>query len=103
MLASLYHTGYHSTIALNIKDPTTEQLAAEVAGLTGESKTRAVRTALEERRARLLGERRAADRVARRQRFLEDEVWPQLPPDVRGQRITKEEREAILGYGPGGV
>lgn len=90
-------------MALNIKDPTTEQLAAEVAGLTGESKTRAVRTALEERRTRLLEAQGSAGRTARRQRFLEDEVWPQLPPDVRGQRITIEEREAILGYGPGGV
>jgi antitoxin VapB len=90
-------------MALNIKDPATEQLAAEVAGLTGETKTRAVRTALEERRARLLEERSLAERAARRQRFLEEEVWPQIPPSVRGKRITKDEREAILGYGPGGV
>jgi antitoxin VapB len=37
------------------------------------------------------------------QRFLEEEVWPQLPPDVRGQPMTKAEREEILGYGPDGV
>jgi antitoxin VapB len=40
-------------VALNIKDPQTEKLAAEVAALTGESKTRAVRVALQERRDRL--------------------------------------------------
>ena len=31
-------------MALNIKDPETERLAAEVAAITGESKTRAVRS-----------------------------------------------------------
>lgn len=42
-------------------------------------------------------------RGARLLRFLEREVWPALPPDVLGKPITKEEREAILGYGPYGV
>jgi len=90
-------------MALSIKDPEAERLAAEVAALAGESKTRAVRVALEERRARLLDERQAAERAARRQRFLEEEVWPQIPASVRGKRISKDEREAVLGYGPGGV
>ncbi len=40
-------------MALNIKDRETEKLAAEVAAITGESKTRAVRIALEERKQRL--------------------------------------------------
>ncbi|MDQ3407282.1 MAG: type II toxin-antitoxin system VapB family antitoxin, partial [Chloroflexota bacterium] len=39
---------------LNIKDAQAEILASEVAALTGESKTRAVRQALVERRDRLL-------------------------------------------------
>ena len=37
-------------MALSIKDPEAERLAAEVAAMTGESKTRAIRVALEERK-----------------------------------------------------
>ena len=89
-------------MALNIKDPETERLAAEVAGITGESKTAAVRTALRERRQRLRRRETAAEREARLLRFLETEIWPHIPPDVRGTRITKAEREEILGIGPEG-
>ena len=38
---------------LNIKDPVTERLAAEVARLAGETKTGAIRTSLLERKERL--------------------------------------------------
>jgi len=48
-------------VALNIKDPETERLAAEAAALTGDSKTGAVRQALRE-----LIERRSASRSFRR-------------------------------------
>ena len=51
-------------MALNIKDPEAERLAAEVAALTGETKTRAVRVALQERRNRL--PRRVAPQDRRR-------------------------------------
>ena len=40
-------------MALNIKDPETEKLAAEVAAITGETKAHAVKVALRERRQRL--------------------------------------------------
>jgi hypothetical protein len=40
-------------MALNLKNAQVERLAAEVAKLTGESKTEAIRRALEERRRRL--------------------------------------------------
>lgn len=89
-------------MALNIKDAETERLAAEVAELAHESKTRAVRVALEERRERLVG-RPAASRAARLRRFLTDEIWPQLPDDVRGRPVTKADREAVLGLGPDGL
>ena len=39
-------------MAMSIKDERTEQLAAEVAAIAGESKTEAIRQALIERRAR---------------------------------------------------
>ena len=90
-------------MALNIKDPETEKLAAEVAAITSESKARAVKVGLQERRQRL------AVRVVRRagaeelRRFLAQEVWPQVPRRVLGKRVTRRDREAILGYGPEGV
>jgi antitoxin VapB len=90
-------------MALNIKDPETERLAAEAAALTGDSKTGAVRQALRE-----LIDRRSAGRVAeqreeRLRRFLEEEVWPLLPADQLGQPLSKAEQEELLGIGPDGV
>jgi len=90
-------------MALNIKDPETEKLAAEVAALTGESKTGAVKTALRERKERLAFRVAPRDGTAALVKFLEDEVWPHVPRQVRGKRISKRERERILGYGPDGV
>ena len=90
-------------MALNIKDQRTEQLAAEVAAMTGESKTRAVRVALEERKQRLALRGGQRDRAKDLRRFLEQEVWPALPRRVLGKRVTRREREAILGYGRAGV
>ena len=90
-------------MALNIKDPETERLAAEVAAITGESKTRAVKVALQERRQRLAVRVVRRDRVQEIRRFLEEEVWPQVPRKVIGKQVTRREREAILGYGPEGV
>jgi antitoxin VapB len=89
-------------MALNIKDAETVRLAAEVAAMTGESKTRAVRVALEERKRRLGLRGDRGDRGDSLRRFLEHEVWPQIPPDLLGKGISREEQEAILGYGPEG-
>lgn len=90
-------------MALNIKDPATERLVTEVAGLTGETKTGAVRAALEERRDRLARRSVSEARRERLQRLLEQEIWPQVPPEARGRPMSREEREEILGYGPEGV
>jgi antitoxin VapB len=90
-------------MALNIKDPETEQLAAQVAALAGETKTRAVKTALRERKERLAARVTERDRAHDLRRFLTDEVWPQVPEDVLGKPISRAEREAILGYGPHGL
>jgi len=89
-------------MALNIKNSVVERLAADVARLTGESKTEAIRRALEERRGRL----RSASgdtRRARVLRFLEKKVWPAVPKTQAGRRLTRAEEDEILGYGPGGV
>jgi antitoxin VapB len=96
-----HHRG--TAIALNIKDRETERLAAEVAAITGESKTRAVKVALQERRERLAVRAARRDHVADLRRFLEQEVWPQIPRTVLGRRVTRRERERILGYGSEGL
>ena len=90
-------------MALNIKNAEVERLAAEIAELTGESKTEAIRVALLERRARL--RYRIADeaRSNRILRFLETEVWSRIPKDQLGRAPGREERERILGYGEEGV
>jgi antitoxin VapB len=90
-------------MALNIKDPETERLASEVSSLTGESKTRAIRKALEERKERLAFQVHRREKGAELRRFLEEEVWPQLPKSVRGRRLSRKEEDAILGYGKKGV
>jgi antitoxin VapB len=90
-------------MALNIKNEAVERLAAEVAALTGETKTEAVRRALVERRARLRMQGSAGGRVSRRRRFLEREVWSRVPADQSGRAPDRAERERILGYGDRGV
>ena len=87
---------------LNIKNAEVERLVAEVARLTGESKTEAIRRALDERKRRLKGST-VADRRTRVIKFLERKVWPTIPKDQLGRRLTRAEEDAILGYGPAGV
>ena len=90
-------------MALNIKNSEVETLAAEIASLTGESKTEAIRRALLDRKARLSLGRTRSPKLERWERFLRDRVWNQIPAESFGQPISKQEREEILGYGPGGV
>ena len=90
-------------MALNIKNPAVERLAAEVAALTGESKTEAIRQALLDRRQRLVIRRGKTTKTARLQRLMRNRIWPAIPAHLLGQRISKQEREGILGYGPDGV
>lgn len=101
----LVESAYDYTMALNIKDQETEKLAAEVAELTGDSKTGAVREALRQRRDRLELERGGKEKRRRDlRRFLETEIWPKIPEELRGgPPMTKAEREELLGYGPEGV
>jgi antitoxin VapB len=89
-------------MGLNIKNSDVERLAAEVARLTGESKTEAIRRALEERRSRLKTSS-SARRRTRVLRFLEKRVWSTLPKAQIGRRMSRAEEDDLLGYGPGGV
>ena len=89
-------------MALNIKNPRVERLAAELSRITGETKTEVIRQALEDSKARLSFKLRPLNRVKQVMQYLESEVWPNIPPRFRGKKITKAEREAILGIGSGG-
>ena len=91
------------TTALNIKNADVERLAAEVAGLANESKTEAIRRALVDRKERLMIRRVKSSRPDRLRALFQDRIWPQVPVSVRGRRISRKEREKILGYGPSGV
>lgn len=43
------------------------------------------------------------ERAARLRRVLEREIWPTVPAEVTGTRLSKAEEEAILGYGESGA
>jgi antitoxin VapB len=90
-------------MAVNIKNNDVENLLNELALLTGESKTETVRQALLERRRRLTAQTTVRQPEIRLLTFLEEEVWPQIPAEQLGVRLTKAEEEAILGYGEDGV
>jgi antitoxin VapB len=90
-------------VAISIKNAEVERLIAEIAALTGEGKTETVRRALEERRERLAFRITNESKATRLRRFLEQEVWPVMPKEELGRKLTKEEEEAILGYGEEGV
>ena len=89
-------------MALNIKNQEVEELAAEIARLTKETKTEAIRRALLERKARLRLRPSPLPRRARLAALLQNRIWPEIPAEIRGKTVTKEEREKILGYGPEG-
>lgn len=88
---------------LNIKNSEVEQLATEVAAMARESKTQAIRRALLDRKQRLMLRRGNRARDERLRMLLENRIWPEIPPELLGRGISKEERERILGYGPDGV
>ena len=74
-----------------------------VAELAGETKTEAIRRALLERKERLIPRRLRAPNRERVMALLKERIWPAIPAAARGKRISKRERERILGYGPEGV
>lgn len=103
MVEFIRFSTYATSMALSIKSPEVEELVAAVAALAGESKTEAVRRALLERRERLTLHHAHRERGSDFLRYLEEEVWPKAPPGQLGRRLSREEEDEILGYGPGGV
>jgi len=66
MIHRIYLSTREDTMALNIRNRNTEQLAAALAAMTGETKTEAVRRALEERlerTRRTRGQKRLVDEI----------------------------------------
>ena len=86
-------------MSLNIKNPGLERLAGEVATLSGVSKTEAIRQAPEEEK-RLLSRRGTRnDRREKLKNLLEQEIWPNIPKEQLGKRLTRKEEDKIFGYG----
>ena len=90
-------------MALTIKNADVERLAVEVARLTGETKTQAIRVALEERRGRLASGVDPEARKAELLRFLEEEVWSRVPVELRGQPHDSGRDDRLLRYGSDGL
>jgi antitoxin VapB len=101
MVDLIHLYAYISSMALNLKNAEVERLAAELADLTGESKTETIRRALLERRERLRYRIPRRDRLRDLQRFLASEVWSRVPDDQRGKRLSRDEEADILGPDPG--
>jgi len=90
-------------MAMNIKNSEVERLAAELAEMTGETKTETIRKALQERRDRLSYRVVRRNREAELLRFLEREIWPAIPRRVLGKSLDRAQQDEILGYGDKGV
>ncbi len=89
-------------MGLNIKNAEVERLAAEAAKRFGETKTEAIRVALMERLKKAEPRLSPKEKHRRLMLVLENEVWPNMPPEVLDRPpMTKEEWEEALGYGPG--
>jgi len=83
---------------LNIKNSEVERLVEELTRLTKETKTEAIRKALQERKVRLLTGGLITDRSARAKNYLERKVWPLIPPELRRKGISKRERESVFTH-----
>ena len=90
-------------MALNIKNKEVEKLAAEVAALTGETKTEAIGKALAERKNRLAFQVREKNKKEKLIAFLESEIWPSIPRDMMGKGLSRKEEDRLLGYGREGI
>lgn len=87
-------------MAVHIENREVERLVSEITDLTGESKTDAVRKALEARKERLKLQVASENRGARLRRFLEEEAWSTVAMDELGRTLTRADEEPSLGYLP---
>jgi antitoxin VapB len=82
-------------VALNIKDPDTDRLAREVAGLAGQTITEAVREALIERLDRLQSQARAS--------LHEADMAALIQRGRARQILDTRDEDQILGYNRDGI
>lgn len=75
-------------MALNIKNAQVEALATEVSQLAGETKTEAIRRALEERKQRLSYQVVRENRTEELRGFLEREVWSVIRARSASRRLA---------------
>jgi hypothetical protein len=88
-----------------IMSPETEQLAKEVAEMTGESADEVIRKALEERKQALAPPAGPESEGAKGTvedwiRFLEEEVWSKIDPELLGKPVPPEVMAEVLGWSP---
>ncbi len=88
---------------ITIDNQDVERLLDGIVQATGETRTEALRKALDDRYRRLAAQVGQSERAKRLRAFLEEEVWPLIPAEQRGKRLSREEEEAILGLGDQGV
>jgi antitoxin VapB len=88
---------------LNIKNTAVELLVADVARTTGESKTEAIRRALEDRKRDLAAQGAPGSSRARFLRFLASEVWPTIPRREMRKRWSRAKLDRVLGFGRDGL
>jgi antitoxin VapB len=90
-------------MALNIKNAAVERLVSEISRATGETKTEAIKKALEERQHRLGALSNPRRRREHLRRVLEEDIWSEVPRKLLGRRLSKSQLDEILGFGPSGV
>lgn len=81
-------------------DPELDDWLDARARAAGTSKSAVVREAVAEQRTQ--AEQEETRRVDDFLDYLRAEVWRHVPRRTRRRRLTKEEREALLGIGPEG-
>lgn len=82
-------------MALHIEDPEAERLARLISERDGMPVEAVLLQSLRAHQAQVV-----AERQARIRKVLEEEIWPNIPDELKGKPISKEEEE-LLGYGPG--
>ena len=85
---------------INVKDPVVIKLATQLAALTGESKTEAIRSALEEKISRVSLASAQGTRRAELVRVLGRKLPSMLRAGRRKTSLTAEEVQELLSYGP---
>ena len=87
-------------MAIHIKNPAVTKLAAELASLTGDTKTETIRKALEEKMARLSAISARRVRSAELARVLGRDVCTLVRAGGKKHILSAAEIQELLAYGP---